>query len=140
MAGKKISPIDIEVGRRIRLYRLNAGISQKRLSDQIGVTFQQVQKYEKGVNRVGAGQLTHIANALGVPVGAFFETVAQCDATSEVNGSANGSHSITELLTLPHALRLLQAYSSISDGGTQTALVQFAEALGTGRASKFGQH
>ena len=72
MSVKRPDPVDVEVGHRIRIERLARGLSQTALANQLGVTFQQVQKYEKGVNRVGAGRLTKIAEVLGVPVGAFF--------------------------------------------------------------------
>ena len=69
MAGKKPNPVDAHVGSRVRLRRMLLGMSQERLGESMGLTFQQVQKYEKGVNRVGAGRLTKIAEVLGVPVG-----------------------------------------------------------------------
>ena len=68
MSIKSPDPVDVQVGSRIRLFRLEAQMSQTDLAEQLGVTFQQVQKYEKGVNRVGAGRLTKIAAALRVPV------------------------------------------------------------------------
>src|ERR1051326_3380144 len=73
MGSKKPDLIDVEVGQRIRIQRLAAGLSQSELAERIGVTFQQVQKYEKGMNRVGAGRLTMIARVLNVPVGSFFD-------------------------------------------------------------------
>ena len=72
MSVKRPDPVDVEVGHRIRIQRLARGMSQTALANHLGVTFQQVQKYEKGVNRVGAGRLTRIAEVLGVPVNAFF--------------------------------------------------------------------
>src|ERR1700674_4185546 len=66
-------PKDIEIGRLIRAQRLLCGMSQTELADVIGVTFQQVQKYEKGVNRIGAGRLYRIADTLSIPVTFFFE-------------------------------------------------------------------
>src|SRR5580692_5640683 len=72
MAKKSPDPVDVEVGRRIRIQRMTRGMSQTELGEKIGVTFQQVQKYEKGVNRVGASRLTRIAKVLGVSVGALF--------------------------------------------------------------------
>src|SRR5438270_2624513 len=72
MSVKRPDPVDIEVGHRIRIERLARGLSQTALANQLGVTFQQVQKYEKGVNRVGAGRLTKIAEVLGIEVGTFF--------------------------------------------------------------------
>jgi transcriptional regulator with XRE-family HTH domain len=68
MSVKRPDPVDIEVGHRIRIERLARGLSQTALANQLGVTFQQVQKYEKGVNRVGAGRLTKIAEVLGIEV------------------------------------------------------------------------
>src|SRR2546427_5043860 len=65
--------VDVEVGQRIRIQRNALGLSQTELANALGVTFQQVQKYEKGVNRVGAGRLARIADTLGVPISFFFE-------------------------------------------------------------------
>jgi len=65
--------VDIEVGRRVRTFRLERRLSQEQLGDQFGLTFQQVQKYEKGINRIGAGRLQRIANILEIPVGDFFD-------------------------------------------------------------------
>ena len=73
MGSKQPDLIDVEVGQRTRIQRLAAGLSQSELAERIGVTFQQVQKYEKGMNRVGAGRLTRIARVLNVPVGSFFD-------------------------------------------------------------------
>jgi transcriptional regulator with XRE-family HTH domain len=64
---------DVAVGQRIRAFREDANLSQTALADQIGVTFQQLQKYEAGTNRVGAGRLMLIARALNVPITAFFD-------------------------------------------------------------------
>src|ERR1700704_6458641 len=73
VGSKAKNPIDAHVGLRIRAARLAAGLSQERLANALGVTFQQVQKYEKGVNRVGAGRLSDSARILSVPVSFFFE-------------------------------------------------------------------
>jgi transcriptional regulator with XRE-family HTH domain len=70
---KSPSDADRHIGRRIRLRRISIGMSQERLGELLGLTFQQVQKYEKGMNRVGAGRLVDVAGALGVPVSYFFE-------------------------------------------------------------------
>ena len=70
---KQPNPIDIHVGSRIRLRRTMLGMSQEKLGEALGITFQQVQKYEKGTNRVGASRLQNIAAILGVPVSFFFE-------------------------------------------------------------------
>src|ERR1700758_4674700 len=72
-AKKQANPIDIQVGNRVRIRRMLIGMSQEKLGDLLGLTFQQVQKYEKGVNRIGAGRLFEIAGILGVPVSFFYE-------------------------------------------------------------------
>ena len=73
MAIRKSGPLDAMVGAKIRMFRINRGMSQTVLAERIGVTFQQVQKYEKGANRVGASRLSQIASVLGISVGELFE-------------------------------------------------------------------
>src|ERR1700674_5142714 len=99
MAKKNPDPVDVEVGRRIRIQRMARGISQTELGDKIGVTFQQVQKYEKGANRVGAGRLTRIAKVLGVSVGTFF-------GGPDEGAAAQAERLDLEYLVIPGALRL----------------------------------
>jgi transcriptional regulator with XRE-family HTH domain len=85
MPRKQTDPLDIEVGRKVRALRLERNMSQEKLGDALGLTFQQVQKYEKGANRISAGRLQRIAEILGVPTTAFF-----ADASS-VYEPPNGS-------------------------------------------------
>jgi len=130
MTSKKPDPVDVEVGQRIRISRLQSGLSQTALADQLGVTFQQVQKYEKGVNRVGAGRLTKIAKVLGVPVGTFFGA-HDAGALEDVDrGTAN---SPLKLLTVPGALRLLRAYVRLTDGKMRRSIVLVVESIATDR-------
>jgi len=89
------------VGAKIRMFRINRGMSQTALAEQVGVSFQQVQKYEKGTNRVGASRLSQIASVLGITVGELFET------SDQKTGAAN---SPVHLLAEPGALRVLKAY------------------------------
>src|SRR5713101_6978906 len=109
---------DIELGKRIRLRRVEQKISQAELGDKLGVSFQQVQKYEKGVNRVGASRLQQIATALDVPVTFFYDGDGE---TKEVES----------LLFLDGAfgLRLLRAYSKIKDQAVQRQMVSLMEAV-----------
>ena len=105
---KKPTEADHTVGSRIAVLRAARGISQTALGQALGVSFQQVQKYEKGRNRVGAGRLQTIADHLGVPVSTFFE------------GESGESRSVDEAASLPFlgiagAAELLKAYSAISD-------------------------
>lgn len=110
---------DIEVGRRLRTYRLQRGLSQEKLADQLGVTFQQVQKYEKGTNRISAGRLQRISEVLDVPITEFF--------TVQRGGSGAAQSEIFELLDTAAALRLVRAYSRIRDAKVQQALLFFVE-------------
>ena len=122
MSSKRPDPIDIQVGHRIRIQRVARGMSQSALADQIGVTFQQVQKYEKGANRVGASRLNQIANVLGVSLPSLFDGAPT--ATEDESG-----HSPRYLLSKPHSLRLLQGFEKIGNEGTRLALLQLVECL-----------
>jgi transcriptional regulator with XRE-family HTH domain len=118
---KKPDPVDIEVGNRIRLHRLQKRLSQTALADELGVTFQQVQKYERGVNRVGAGRLTKIAQVFDVPVSALF---GANDAEATAHNGQRGEQSPLRLLTVPGALRLLRAYGQLQDGRMRRCIVE----------------
>ena len=101
MAVRKSGPLDAMVGAKIRMFRINRGMSQTALAERVGVSFQQVQKYEKGANRVGASRLSQIASVLGITVGELFES------SQEKIAAAN---SPVHLLAEPGALRVLKAY------------------------------
>ena len=112
---------DAEVGRRVRSRRLEQGLSQTDLADRFGVTFQQVQKYEKGVNRIGAGRLQRISEALEVPVSFFFGTGSGIDKTP--------TDSVFTLAQSSGAVRLLIAYNRIKARSAKQNLVEMAENL-----------
>src|SRR5690349_17164295 len=102
---KEPDSMDRLVGRNIRIYRLQKGLTQTNLADELDLTFQQVQKYEKGTNRVGSGRLLKIATFLDVPVTALFKGSDDiADASKQ---------SIFDQLATPHANRLLQAFARI---------------------------
>jgi transcriptional regulator with XRE-family HTH domain len=128
MSVKRPDPVDIEVGHRIRIERLSRGLSQTALANQLGVTFQQVQKYEKGVNRVGAGRLTKIAAVLGIQVGTFFSGKDMLDGQKE-----SGESSPLKLLTVSGAFRLLRAYAEIEDPNLRRSIVDLVEQIKDGR-------
>jgi transcriptional regulator with XRE-family HTH domain len=127
---KEPDSVDMDVGQRIRLYRLQSRLSQTELAKHLGVTFQQVQKYEKGVNRVGAGRLTKIANVLGIPVSTFFGVH---DATTIARSDRGTASSPLKLLTVPGALRLLRAYGQLNDGKMRRSIVGLVENIAAGR-------
>ena len=107
MPKNRFDPVDVAVGNRIRVQRLLSDMSQSALGEAIRVTFQQVQKYEKGANRVGASRLTQIAKALGVPIKTFFD-----GSDEEVGGPKTGT--AFEFLAVPGALDLVRAYAQIA--------------------------
>jgi transcriptional regulator with XRE-family HTH domain len=119
MATKMPDPLDVMVGAKIRIFRLHRGVSQADLAEQIGVTFQQVQKYEKGLNRVGASRLSRIAAVLGFSVGELFDSSGDKLADSP---------SPFQLLAEPGALRLLKSYVRTSSPYVRRAVVELAEA------------
>jgi transcriptional regulator with XRE-family HTH domain len=123
--GKTVKPRrnteDIEIGQKIRALRVAKEVSQTELGKALGVTFQQVQKYEKGANRVSAGRLQKIAELLETPITFFYGE----------SGAGSKKHADTgfALLQSKGAMRLLRAYDEISSGATKHALVMVAEAL-----------
>ena len=118
MSTKRPDALDVMVGGKIRILRIDRGVSQADLAEQIGVTFQQVQKYEKGMNRVGASRLLRIASVLGVSMGELFESP----------GELADSISPFRLLAEPGALRLLKSYARTSDPCVRRAIIELAEA------------
>lgn len=110
-------PVDVHVGRRLRSRRTMLGMSQENLGDAVGVTFQQIQKYEKGLNRIGSSRLFEFSRTLSVSVSYFFEDFYENadnnGSTPEVN--ENGSLYETETLANKEVLALVRAYSAIED-------------------------
>jgi transcriptional regulator with XRE-family HTH domain len=114
-------PVDIAVGARIRLLRKVRGLSQQALAEAAGVTFQQIQKYERGANRVSASMLSRIASAVQAPVSEMF---------GETGPASGAIDAVAELLAEPGALELLRAFSELPRGAPRSALVEFVQALG----------
>jgi transcriptional regulator with XRE-family HTH domain len=109
---------DIEVGRRVRAFRLQKGLSQEKLADQLGVTFQQVQKYEKGTNRIAAGRLQRIAEVLDIPITEFF---------IQQRNIGTAQSELSELVDTAATLRLVRSYARIRDAKLQQAVLYFVE-------------
>ena len=120
MSVKFPNQIDTYVGSRVRMRRLMLGMSQERLADQIGVTFQQVQKYEKGTNRVAVGRLKRIVKILEAPIQYFFD---ESDDT-QADGAA-----ILESVNSARPLRLVRAYSRIQSKTLQESLLELTEKI-----------
>ncbi len=125
-SSKSVTDADLEISHRMRARRLLLGMSQDNLAKKIGVRFQQVQKYESGLNRIGAGRLGQIARALGVTVSYFYD---EPEVPEEANG--DGDTSLTKILGLidgPETLRLLQAFRLV-EGQRRLAVVNLVETL-----------
>ena len=112
MPKKQANPIDGQVGNRVRLRRMLIGMSQERLGELLGLTFQQVQKYEKGVNRIGAGRLFEVARILGVPIDYFYEGASTQVAGPSENGA---SPPVMEFVSSGEGLQLSLAFMKIKD-------------------------
>ena len=124
MNPKTSDSTDIAIGQRIKVERLNRRMTQTELAEGIGVTFQQVQKYEKGINRVGAGRLNRIAEVFGIPVGAFFETNPSATLKDE-----DGKTSPLDMLAEPGAVRVLRAFTQLPKGPLRRAVVDLLEKI-----------
>jgi len=131
MPGKKQpNPIDSHVGSRVRLRRMMTGISQEKLGEHLGITFQQIQKYEKGINRIGASRLQSISNVLQVPVSFFFEGAPDPVGAGDLEGfEENSSEYMIEFLSSTEGLQLNRAFSKIRDGKVRRRIVDLVKSL-----------
>jgi transcriptional regulator with XRE-family HTH domain len=119
MQQKRAQKIDRVIGRNVRTHRLAKKMSQTELGKRLGVSFQQVQKYENGTNRVGSGRLYQIAAILGVHVSTLFRGG---DRSEKANDSG-----LLDLLAEPQSVRLIRAFAKITDTTVRRSLVQLAE-------------
>jgi transcriptional regulator with XRE-family HTH domain len=113
---KAPEPMDREIGLRIRAQRLATGLSQTELAEVLGITFQQVQKYEKGMNRVSPGRLAKIAEKLGVPITFFYDGIAQFSkASGRPRTQSKEANEALALLRTAGSVRLLRAFEQMPD-------------------------
>jgi len=117
--------VDNHVGMKLRLLRLSHGMSQQMLSEKIGVTFQQLQKYEKGMNRISAGRLYFLAKVLGVSVDHFFLGLPGYD----VNESSSFTQMEYDLLSKKDSLNILKSINSLEDGDVKNSLKTLIKSL-----------
>lgn len=120
---RSANSVDSHVGSRVRLRRLELGLSQEKLADQLGITFQQVQKYERGTNRIGASRLHQIALVLQSPITYFFEGASET-ALPRTDGSP-----LSQVLADPATVRLVRAFASITDPQLKQKAVGIIEAI-----------
>lgn len=133
MSAKKPNPIDTHVGSRVRLRRMLIGMSQERLGEQMGLTFQQIQKYEKGVNRIGASRLLNLSQILDVPVQFFFDG-APVDG-AQAGEKADGESFIYEFVNSREGLELNRAFVRISDAKVRRSVIELVRSLASKRSA-----
>ena len=135
MANKKQpNPIDIHVGSRVRLRRMMLSMSQEKLGESLGITFQQIQKYEKGTNRIGASRLQNIARVLSVPVAFFFEDAPDGGSTggSDGGGLAEPQQTsyVVDFLSSSEGIQLNKAFVRIKDTKLRRRIIDLVRAAG----------
>lgn len=130
MVSKKApNPIDIHVGARVRLRRMTLGMSQEKLGEHLGITFQQIQKYEKGTNRIGASRMQAIARVLSAPVALFFEDAPGIAPVAGDQGFGNSANPVVEFLSSAEGLALNKAFLRIKDGKQRRKVVELVKAM-----------
>lgn len=130
MANKKQpNPIDVHVGSRVRLRRMMVGMSQEKLGEHLGITFQQIQKYEKGSNRIGASRLQNIARVLDIPISFFFDG-APGSTTPVPTGMAEQSPDfVVDFLSSSEGIQLNRAFLQIKDTRLRRRVIDLVRAL-----------
>ena len=128
MQQKSPNPIDRHIGSRVRARRIMLGMSQEKLAEALGLTFQQVQKYEKGINRVGASRLLQIADILDVGIDFFFEGIPGLRT-----GGFSGNSIMAEFLTSPESDRLVRSFVGLKDDDARRKVADFVDWLASTR-------
>ena len=125
-------PVDIHVRARVRLRRTLLGMSQEKLGKALGLTFQQVQKYERGANRIGSSRLFQLSKILDVSVSFFFDEMTT-DTTKKADGMAEGNKQVFEVdkLSRRETLELVRAYYKITDPSVRKKIFEMVKAVGS---------
>ncbi|EAU43269.1 dna-binding protein [Fulvimarina pelagi HTCC2506] len=126
---KMPNPIDIHVGSRVRLRRTMLSLSQEKLGEALGITFQQVQKYEKGTNRIGASRLQRISEVLKVPVAFFFEDAPTNGNTVTGMSEPHGGDYMVDFLSTSEGLQLNKAFIKIGNQKVRRRVVDLVRSL-----------
>ncbi len=130
MPQKTPNPVDIHVGSRVRMRRMLVGMSQEALGEQLGLTFQQVQKYEKGSNRIGASRLFQIAQTLNVPIDYFYEGLsANGESPSAGFADTPAADYSLNFLSTAEGVALTAAFSSIQDADVRKRVLDLVKVL-----------
>ncbi|MDR3407379.1 MAG: helix-turn-helix transcriptional regulator [Methylovirgula sp.] len=137
---KAPNPIDRHVGSRVRMRRILLGMSQEKLGEALGLTFQQIQKYEKGTNRIGASRLQQISRTLNVPPAFFFEGAPMQDETGSENGAVlaaaepPGSSFVLDFIGTAEGLHLNKAFARIQDPKVRKRIIDLVTSLASDEA------
>ncbi len=129
MSTKSPNPVDKHVGSRIRMRRIMLSMSQEKLGEALGLTFQQVQKYEKGTNRVGASRLQQISEVLQVPVSFLFDGAPTKTTNGEGFAEGPSPAYVTDVLSTSDGVALVRAFSRIGDPKLRRSIVELAEQI-----------
>jgi transcriptional regulator with XRE-family HTH domain len=129
MATKVPNPTDKYVGSRVRMRRLMLGMSQEKLGDKLGITFQQVQKYEKGANRISASRLLEMCHILQAPVPYFFDGGPQTRGQSSRRGEAPSPDYVSDFLATSDGHVLMRAFARIKDYALRRSIVRLVEQI-----------
>jgi transcriptional regulator with XRE-family HTH domain len=131
IAKKAPNPVDKHVGSRVRMRRMMLGMSQEKLGDALGLTFQQVQKYEKGTNRIGASRLQQISSILQVPVSFFFDGAPHVPSGARAEGFAEAPSPayVSDFLATSDGLALTKAFMRIGDSKLRRRIVDLVEQM-----------
>lgn len=137
---RRPNPMDAHVGSRVRLRRMVLGLSQEKLGELLGLTFQQVQKYEKGVNRIGASRLFDLSHVLGVPIQFFYDGASSGQPVMPAPGMAEQSESYTaDMIGSRDGLELNKAFARINDARVRRAIVELVKTLAGGEPDRSGE-
>lgn len=133
MTAKMPNPIDVHVGSRLRMRRMLVGMSQEKLGEHLDLTFQQVQKYEKGSNRISASRLYDMARILDVPVQFFFDDMPGKDLGRPVAGFAENQDSfqMTDFLTSSDGAQLIRAFADIKSSEVRRKVIDLVKSIST---------
>jgi transcriptional regulator with XRE-family HTH domain len=129
MTKRSPNPADMHVGNRVRMRRLMLNMSQTKLGHALGLTFQQVQKYETGTNRIGASRLQQISHILQVPISFFFEGAPKLPETRTKNGAAPSPSYVSDFLATTDGLALIKAFMGIKDPTVRRCIVKLVQQI-----------
>ena len=122
-------PIDVHVGSRVRLRRLMLGMSQDKLGEALGLTFQQVQKYEKGINRIGASRVFQLSEVLSVPIQFFYDDFERIGEPAPGLAEADPGDGFMDLLSSPEGVQLCRYFSEIKDPKVKKKVLELVRSI-----------